>query len=123
VAVISRYIPGEIPEWEQRQSASAVCTQMLLAALAMGYGANWITDWYSYDPRALEILGVEAGEQVAGYLYIGATTEQPQERPAPRRGGDHDGMVRRLSLFVGRPVALRHRCGAFMKAGHARNDH
>jgi nitroreductase len=83
VAVISRYIPGEIPEWEQRQSASAVCMQLLLAAPAMGYGANWITDWYSYDPRALEILGVEAGEQVAGYLYLGATAEQPQERPRP----------------------------------------
>jgi nitroreductase len=27
VAVISRFIPGEIPEWEQRQSASAVCTR------------------------------------------------------------------------------------------------
>ena len=83
VAVISRYIPGEIPEWEQRQSASAVCTQLLLAAPAMGYGANWITDWYSYDPRALEILGLHIGEQVAGYLYLGTTAEQPQERPRP----------------------------------------
>jgi nitroreductase len=83
VAVISRYIPGEIPEWEQRQSASAVCMQLLLAAPAMGYGANWITDWYSYDPRALEILGVQPGEQVAGYLYLGAVAEQPQERPRP----------------------------------------
>lgn len=83
VVVISRHIPGEIPEWEQRQSASAVCQQLLLAAPAMGYGANWITDWYSYDPRALEILGVEAGEQVAGYLYLGTTTEQPQERARP----------------------------------------
>jgi nitroreductase len=83
VAVISRYIPGEIPEWEQRQSASAVCMQLLLAASALGWGANWITDWYSYDPRALEILGLHVGEQVAGYLYLGTTAEQPQERPRP----------------------------------------
>lgn len=83
VAVISRYIAGEIPEWEQRQSASAVCMQMLLAAAAMGWGANWITDWYSYDPRALDILGVGENEKVAGYLYLGTATEAPQERQRP----------------------------------------
>lgn len=83
VAVISRFIPGEIPEWEQRQSASAVCHQMLLAAAALGWGANWITDWYSYDPRATAILGLADGEQVAGYLYLGTSTEQPQERVRP----------------------------------------
>lgn len=83
VAVISRHIPGEIPEWEQRQSASAVCHQMLLAAAALGWGANWITDWYSYDPRATAILGLADGEQVAGYLYLGTTTEPPQERARP----------------------------------------
>ena len=83
VAVISRYIPGEIPEWEQRQSASAVCQQMLLAAAAMGWGANWITDWYAYDARAREILGVADGELVAGFLYLGTSTEDPLERVRP----------------------------------------
>ncbi|MET3667825.1 nitroreductase [Caulobacter sp. 1776] len=83
VAVISRFIEGEIPEWEQRQSASAVCHQMLLAAAALGWGANWITDWYSYDPRATAILGLAVGEQVAGFLYLGTATEPPQERQRP----------------------------------------
>uniref|UniRef100_B0T8W4 Putative NAD(P)H nitroreductase n=1 Tax=Caulobacter sp. (strain K31) TaxID=366602 RepID=B0T8W4_CAUSK len=83
VAVISRYIPGEIPEWEQRQSASAVCQQMLLAAAAMGWGANWITDWYAYDARARAILGVTDGELVAGFVYLGTSTEDPLERVRP----------------------------------------
>lgn len=83
VSVISRHLPGEIPEWEQRQSAAAVCHQILLAASALGWGANWITDWYSYDPRALEILGLGPDEKVAGYIYLGTTTEQPQERQRP----------------------------------------
>ena len=83
VAVISRHIPGEIPEWEQRQSASAVCQQMLLAAAAMGWGANWITDWYSYDPRAKAILGLKDDELVAGFVYLGTSTEAPQERVRP----------------------------------------
>lgn len=83
VAVISRYIPGEIAEWEQRLSAAAVCQQMLLAAAALGWGANWITDWYSYDASAREILGLGDGEQVAGFLYLGTASEPPQERPRP----------------------------------------
>src|SRR4051812_2159630 len=83
VAVISRHIPGEIPEWEQRQSASAVCQLMLLAAAAMGWGANWITDWYAYDPRAKAILGLTESELVAGFLYLGTSTEPPQERVRP----------------------------------------
>jgi nitroreductase len=83
VAVISRHLPGEIPEWEQRQSAAAVCHQILLAAAALGWGANWITDWYSYDPRALDILGCGPDEKVAGFLYLGTANEQPQERQRP----------------------------------------
>jgi nitroreductase len=83
VAVVSRFITGEIPEWEQRQSASAVCHQMLLAAAALGWGANWITDWYSYDPRATAILGLAEDEKLAGFLYLGTATEQPQERQRP----------------------------------------
>ncbi|WP_168076266.1 nitroreductase [Caulobacter sp. SSI4214] len=83
VAVISRFIPGDIPEWEQRQSAAAVCHQMLLAASALGWGANWITDWYSYDPRATAILGLAPDEKVAGFVYLGTSTEQPQERVRP----------------------------------------
>jgi nitroreductase len=83
VAVISRFIEGEIPEWEQRQSASAVCHQMLLAAAALGWGANWITDWYSYDPRAQAILGLAPDEKVAGFLYLGASSEDPLERVRP----------------------------------------
>ncbi len=83
VVVIARPLSDEVPKWEQVMSAGAVCTQLLLAASAMGYGANWITDWYSFDERALEILGVAEGEQVAGFLYIGTSAEQPQERVRP----------------------------------------
>jgi nitroreductase len=83
VAVISRFIPGEIPEWEQRLSAAAVCQQMLLAAAALGWGANWITDWYAYDSKARDILGLDPGEQVAGFLYLGTASEAPQERARP----------------------------------------
>ena len=83
IAVVSSPRPGAIPEWEQRLSAGAVCTTLLYAALAMGYGANWITDWYAYDPGALAILGLNGEEKVAGFLLLGTPREPPMERERP----------------------------------------
>ena len=64
-------------------SAAAVCTNLLYGALAMGYGANWITDWYSYDAEATAILGLAEGEKVAGFMLIGTAKEAPLERERP----------------------------------------
>ncbi|MHB8529235.1 MAG: nitroreductase family protein [Caulobacteraceae bacterium] len=83
IAVVSRYAEGEIPEWEQRLSAGAVSMLLLIAASAMGYGANWITDWYAYDSDALRLLGLAAGERVAGFIHIGTPVEPPLERARP----------------------------------------
>lgn len=84
VAVIASPRPGaSIPEWEQLLSAGAVCTTLLYAALAMGYGANWITDWYSYDPEAGAALGLTAGERVAAFMLLGTPREAPLERERP----------------------------------------
>jgi nitroreductase len=83
VAVISRVIECPIPEWEQILSAAAVCQNLLLAADAMGFGANWITDWYAYDDRAKALLGLEPGERVAGFVHLGTPGEAPLERVRP----------------------------------------
>ena len=80
VAVISSPVAAAIPEWEQVLSAGAVCMNLLNAALASGFGANWITDWYSYDPEAGAILGLKAGERVAGFVLIGTARDAPLER-------------------------------------------
>jgi nitroreductase len=84
VFVVSSPKPGDIPQWEQQLSAGAVCTTLLYAALAMGYGANWITDWYSYDPEAAAIIGLSAAERVAGCILIGRPREAPLERDRPQ---------------------------------------
>ena len=83
VAVIAAPKPAAIPEWEQLLSAGAVCTTLTYAALAMGFGANWITDWYAYDPEANRLLGLAAGEKVAGFILIGTPREPPLERERP----------------------------------------
>jgi nitroreductase len=51
VAVISSPKPSEkIPLWEQQLSSVAVCLALLNAALASGWGANWLTGPMAYDP-------------------------------------------------------------------------
>ena len=84
ILVLSVPVPGhKVPEWEQKLSAGAVCMNLEHAANALGYSASWITDWYSYDPRALSLLGVGPGEQVAGFIHVGTLAEPPLERPRP----------------------------------------
>jgi len=83
VAVISCARPGEIPEWEQRLSAGAVCMSLVIAAQAMGYGANWITDWYAYDEDAQALLGVGERERIAGFVHLGTSDGAPLERVRP----------------------------------------
>jgi len=84
VAVVSRVreaIP--IPEWEQILSAGAVCQNMLIAAHALGYVANWLTEWYAYHPVVKEGLGLKPGERIAGFVYIGTSAVTLEERIRP----------------------------------------
>jgi nitroreductase len=82
VAVVSTAAPHvKIPEWEQVLSAGAVCLNMLMAANAAGYVANWRTEWIAYDERALAALGIQPGEKVAGFIHIGSTDFPAPDRP------------------------------------------
>ena len=85
VAVISSPKSSEkAPLWEQHLSAGAVCLALLNAALASGWGANWLTGNMAYDPIfGREILGCVEGEAVAGFIHIGAETSVPPDRPRP----------------------------------------
>jgi len=84
VAVVSRVTPGhKIPEWEQVLSSGAVCQTMLIAANAMGFAAQWITEWYAFDAKIQEALSLEDGERIAGFVYLGTATEPPRERARP----------------------------------------
>ena len=84
ILVLSVPIAGhKVPEWEQQLSAGAACMNLEHAANALGYAASWITDWYSYDPAALALYDVRAGERVAGFIHIGTLAEPPLERPRP----------------------------------------
>lgn len=75
--------PRGTPKWEQELSAGAVCMNMLLAARASGFAAQWLTEWYAFDARVDKVLGLSETERMAGFVYIGTSTEDPLERPRP----------------------------------------
>lgn len=85
VAVIAAPKASEkVPQIEQTLSAGAVCLSLLNAALAAGWGANWLTGWASHDRAFVERhLGLAAHEFVAGFIHIGTQTTPPPERPRP----------------------------------------
>ncbi len=76
----------KIPLWEQQLSAGAVCLNLLHAAQAHGFAAQWLTGWYAYDAEAARWLGVKDGERVAGFVHIGTPTLPPTERDRPDVG-------------------------------------
>jgi nitroreductase len=84
VAVVSRARPHvKIPEWEQTMSAGAVCMNLVIAANAMGFATSWLTEWYAFDRRILDALGLAPDENIAGFVHIGRPTTPPVERPRP----------------------------------------
>jgi nitroreductase len=85
IAVVSRAAPHvKIPEWEQQLSAGAAAMNLVNAAHAMGYAASWITEWYAYDRRVLDALGLSANERIAGFVHIGTPAKPPEDRDRPK---------------------------------------
>jgi nitroreductase len=84
IAVISKAAKHpKIPEWEQMLSAGAAAMNLVTAAHALGYGANWVTGWAAYERPALALLGIGADERVAGFIHIGTPKMAQEERPRP----------------------------------------
>ena len=73
----------KIPVWEQELSAGAVCQNILIAASALGFVGNWLTEWYAFHPVVKEKIGLKPGERVAGFIYIGTARDELEERPRP----------------------------------------
>ena len=74
----------KIPALEQTYSAGAVCLALLNAALAAGWGANWLSGWPSHDRGFMvEGLALQDHERIAGLIHIGTETAAPPERPRP----------------------------------------
>lgn len=85
IAVVEIIKPNEkVPAVEITYSAGAVCLSLLNAALASGWGANWLSGWASHDRGfCSEALDLSNNERIAGFLHIGTEKATPPERPRP----------------------------------------
>lgn len=84
VAVVSRAAPHEkIPEWEQVLSAGMATMNLIVAANALGYATTLHTQWYAYDRRVLDALGLAPHERIAGFVHVGTAAERPADRARP----------------------------------------
>ena len=85
IAVLSTPVEHlSIPIWEMHLSSGAVCMNLLSCAQSMGYAAQWLTEWYSYNDKMLTYLGGRIGtDKISGFIYIGQKVEEPNERKRP----------------------------------------
>jgi len=85
VAVIEVQVGSEkVPAIEQSYSAGAVCLALLNAALASGWGANWLSGWVCHDRVfSRQGLGLADNERIAGFIHIATEGVRPPERPRP----------------------------------------
>lgn len=85
VAVVEiQHKTPKIPAIEMTYSAGAVCLSLLNAALASGWGANWLSGWHSHDPKfCQDAFDLDANERIAGLIYLGTPKHTPAERPRP----------------------------------------
>ena len=87
IAVVSLTRPHpKVPPWEQELSAGAACMNIVIAATAMGYAANWLTGWFAFDRDVLDGLGLTADEKIAGFIHIGTRSKPNEDRPRPALG-------------------------------------
>ena len=86
VVLVSAPVPGhKIPVWEQELSCGAAGMNLLLGAQALGFDAGWVTGWRAYS-RHVTAAFCGPGERIAGFVFIGRSTAEHEERPRPNLG-------------------------------------
>jgi nitroreductase len=86
VILVSAPTPGhKIPVWEQELSCGAAGMNLILGAQALGFDVGWVTGWRAYSPRVTAAL-CEPGERIAGFIFIGYSNAELEERPRPELG-------------------------------------
>ena len=84
IGVVSFLRPHpKVPAWEQELSAGASAMNIITAATALGYAANWLTGWFAFDRDVLAGLGLGAEEKIAGFIHIGRPSGPAVDRPRP----------------------------------------
>lgn len=77
-------VASHIPLWEQQLSAGAMTMQILNAAHAHDFVANWLTGWPAQSKAVAAKLGANGAEdRIIGYVFIGSAGKVLEERQRP----------------------------------------
>ena len=74
--------PG-IPQIEQILATGAAVQNLTLALHAQGYAAAWKTGEPAYDPNVKTALGLDAGDAIVAFVYVGTPGAALPPRPRP----------------------------------------
>lgn len=83
IGLVSRVRKGKKPIWEQILSAGAAGQNLSLAVHALGYGVQWVTEWYAYDEDVKAAMGLDSRDHIVGFFHIGSCSEIQQDRARP----------------------------------------
>ncbi len=83
IGLVSRVRKGKKPIWEQILSAGAAGQNLSLAAHTLGYGVQWVTEWYAFDVQVKAALGLDARDHIVGFFYIGTCSNIQADRDRP----------------------------------------
>ena len=73
----------KIPAIEQVLSAGAAAQNIMLAFHAQGFGCIWKTGAAAYDDTVKSALGLQAQDQIVGFLYAGEVLAPPMQKERP----------------------------------------
>ena len=94
IAVISRGGRDEVETLENYAACAAAVQNMQLTAHALGLATIWRTGVQAYHPYMRDFFGLEDGDRIVAYLYLGYPDmgERPRRRePASSKTIWHEG--------------------------------
>ncbi|MWB97726.1 nitroreductase family protein [Agromyces seonyuensis] len=89
VAVVARSVPSpKVPDWEQEAVAAGVAHALALLLDEAGWGVMWRTGGGVRHPAVAAVHGLEDGERLLGWLYVGGVPERRKHDPKTVDGGE-----------------------------------
>lgn len=83
IVISTQYVEhNKVPLQEQLITAGCCAHAMQMAAFSLGYGAMWRTGGFAYNETVKQGLGLEGGNDIAGFLYIGTPSKVCNTKPA-----------------------------------------
>ncbi|WND40728.1 nitroreductase (plasmid) [Streptomyces sp. BB1-1-1] len=73
LTIVHRPVPNhpKVPEWEQLAATTGMVTTLSLLLHSHGFASIWRTGAAIQAPQVHKYLGVDDGEQLLGWLYVG----------------------------------------------------